>query len=164
MSPATEHHPTDPGKGQPPKRTRPVTSVLPPLEPVTCRDLRDIARHDVEPGHVASKLRGMLGLPPEEPAPDELAASSRHHLPPVVHGLDCGAWIAWSCASLVVILPPRADSGMSFTPVLESGSSSRSGIGPCSRRTMAHVKPTISPHLAPVTRACRPELDHHHGH
>lgn len=57
---------------------------------------------DVEPDDVAERLRGMLGLTPEQPAPGEAAASYRRTLPPLVQSLDAGGWIAWCLAGLVV--------------------------------------------------------------
>ena len=61
-----------------------------------------IELRDVEPDDVAEKLRGMLGLAPEQPAPGEAAASYRRTLPPLVQSLDAGGWIAWCLAGLVV--------------------------------------------------------------
>lgn len=51
---------------------------------------------------MAEKLRGMLGLPPEQPAPGEAAASYRRPLPPLVRSLDAGGWIGWCLAGLLV--------------------------------------------------------------
>ena len=59
-------------------------------------------RRDVEPHDVAEKLRGMLGLLPCEPSPGEQAASFRRALPPLVQGLDAGAWIAWCLVGLTL--------------------------------------------------------------
>jgi hypothetical protein len=61
-----------------------------------------IELRDVEPDDVAEKLRGMLGLAPEQPAPGEAAASYRRTLPPLVQSLDAGGWIAWCMAGLIV--------------------------------------------------------------
>ncbi len=56
----------------------------------------------MEPGEVAERLRGMLGLMPEQPADGEAAASLRRDLPPLVQGLDAGGWIAWCLVGLVL--------------------------------------------------------------
>lgn len=61
-----------------------------------------IELRDVEPDDVAERLRGMLGLAPEQPAPGEAAASYLRPLPPLVQSLDTGAWIAWCLAGLVI--------------------------------------------------------------
>lgn len=61
-----------------------------------------IELRDVEPDDVAERLRGMLGLAPEQPAPGEAAASYRRTLPPLVQSLDAGGWIAWCLVGLVV--------------------------------------------------------------
>jgi hypothetical protein len=62
----------------------------------------DVERRDVEPDDVAEKLRCMLGLSPHEPAPGEAAASYRRPLPPMVHALDTGGWIAWCLVGLTL--------------------------------------------------------------
>ncbi|MCA9705435.1 MAG: hypothetical protein KDK70_06295 [Myxococcales bacterium] len=46
----------------------------------------------------------MLGLPPDQPAPGELAATVRRFVPPLVRGLDAGAWIAWCLVGLAVFV------------------------------------------------------------
>lgn len=61
-----------------------------------------IELRNVEPDDVAEKLRGMLGLAPEQPAPGEAAASYQRPLPPLVRSLDAGGWIAWCLAGLVI--------------------------------------------------------------
>lgn len=63
---------------------------------------RRIERRDVEPYRVAERLRAMLGLLPAESVPDELAATFRRPLPPIVQGVDAGAWIAWCLAGLFI--------------------------------------------------------------
>lgn len=55
---------------------------------------------DVEPHDVAAKLRGMLGLDPQRPAPGEQAATFDRELPSLVPMLDAGGWIAWCIAGL----------------------------------------------------------------
>jgi hypothetical protein len=88
-----QHPPSRPAKHHTP--ARPLPLVLP-------RGDDAIERRDVEPADVSSKLRGMLGLLPEQPAWGEAAASLHRALPPVVHGLDAGAWIAWCMVGLVL--------------------------------------------------------------
>jgi hypothetical protein len=61
-----------------------------------------VERRYVELDDVAAKLRGMLGLSPEEPAWGEAAASVRRSMPAAVHGLDAGGWIAWCLVGLVL--------------------------------------------------------------
>ena len=62
----------------------------------------DVEHRDVEPHEIAAMLRAMLGLDPEDAAPGERAASFGRPLPPLVTGLDAGAWIAWCLVGLVM--------------------------------------------------------------
>jgi hypothetical protein len=61
-----------------------------------------IELRNVEPDDMAERLRCMLGLAPEQPAPGEAAASYQRPLPPLVRSLDTGGWIAWCLAGLVI--------------------------------------------------------------
>jgi hypothetical protein len=61
-----------------------------------------VAHRDVEPHDVAAKLRGMLGLDPDRPAPGEHAATFDRPLPPLLSKLAAGGWIAWCLAGLPV--------------------------------------------------------------
>lgn len=47
-------------------------------------------------------LRAGLGLPPDEPHPEEDVAALRRPLPDVVENLDPGAWLAWAQAGLLL--------------------------------------------------------------
>jgi hypothetical protein len=47
-------------------------------------------------------LRASLGLPPNEPHPEEDAATLGRALPDVVEDLDPGAWLAWAQAGLLL--------------------------------------------------------------
>jgi hypothetical protein len=85
---------------QPPSLRLPVRPI--PADPIVSVWPRGIERRDVEPADVATTLRGMLGLPPEQPAWGEAAASLRRSVPPLVHGLDAGGWIAWCLVGLVL--------------------------------------------------------------
>lgn len=58
--------------------------------------------HAVHPAVMAEKLRSALGLPPSAPTPGETAAAFGRPIPPVVHGLDVGGWIAWCMVGLLL--------------------------------------------------------------
>ena len=89
-----------PDTGQPrPSRRIIVLDGGPPTAP---NSDRAVEHRDVEPDNIAAKLRGLLGLAPDEPAPGERAASFGRPLPPLVTGLDAGAWIAWCLVGLVM--------------------------------------------------------------
>ncbi len=45
-------------------------------------------------------LRAVLGLAPDEPTAEEQVAELLEVVPTTLHGLDVGAWIAWSVAGL----------------------------------------------------------------
>lgn len=83
--------PTPTSKDTRPKRSR--RSVRP-------RHSQTVEQRDVEPADMASKLRGILGLPPEEPAPGEEAAIRSSPMPPLIRNVDAGGWIAWCLVGL----------------------------------------------------------------
>jgi len=60
-----------------------------------------LAERDVAPGDIARVLRAVLGLPPDQHAPGELAAFVQP-MPAVVHRVDAGGWIAWCMTGLAV--------------------------------------------------------------
>lgn len=107
----SEHHPppitpaksklAGPGTHHPaPTPTRPPFRAHSVPHPGLIPGGPSIELRDVEPDDVAEKLRGMLGLAPEQPAPGEAAASYRLALPPIVQALDTGGWIAWCLVGL----------------------------------------------------------------
>lgn len=109
----SEHHPspailartgpTDPREPHlTPEPTRPPFRAHSVPHPGLIPGGMSIELRDVEPDDVAERLRGMLGLAPEQPAPGEAAASYRRTLPPLVQSLDAGGWIAWCLVGLVV--------------------------------------------------------------
>ena len=80
----------------------PAPSHAPVMDPLAYPALHRTELRDVAPGDVARFLRAMLGLPPGQPAPGELAATVRRSMPAVVRGLDAGGWIAWCLAGMAV--------------------------------------------------------------
>ncbi len=81
----------------------PTTDGSEDEHPTSRRPSRNgIELRDVEPGEVAEQLRGMLGLPPEQPAQGEAAAWLRRPMPAVVRELDAEGWIAWCLVGLVI--------------------------------------------------------------
>jgi len=95
--------PTDPREPHlAPEPTRPPFRAHSVPHPGLIPGGMNIELRDVEPDDVAEKLRGMLGLAPEQPAPGEAAASYRRTLPRLVQSLDAGGWIAWCLTGLVV--------------------------------------------------------------
>ncbi len=89
------------GRARPPQRPRSATPDD-ASRPVGKQASRELERRDVEPSEVAERLRGMLGLMPEQLADGEAAASLRRDLPTLVQGLDAGGWIAWCLVGLVI--------------------------------------------------------------
>ena len=57
---------------------------------------------DASPTEMATILRAVVGLSPDEPMPGEWAASLGRSLPAVVRGVDIEGWIAWCLVGLVV--------------------------------------------------------------
>ena len=55
---------------------------------------------DAAPGEIATVVRAVMGMYPDEPAPRDVMASISRPLPPRVHGLDAGAWISWCLEGL----------------------------------------------------------------
>ena len=79
---------------------RPTILTDQPLWAAPSESPCSIEHRDVDPDVVAATLRRLLGLPPDEPAPGELAARFGEPVPPRVTELDAGAWIAWCMAGL----------------------------------------------------------------
>jgi hypothetical protein len=59
-------------------------------------------RLDIPCTELLGSLRASLGLPPDEPHPDEDAGTVDRSLPDVLDGLDPGAWLAWAKAGLLL--------------------------------------------------------------
>jgi hypothetical protein len=77
------------------------STVLPHAERST-RSTTIGERRDTSPAEIATILRAVVGLPPDEAMPGELAASLGRSLPAAVHAVDVEGWIAWCLVGLLV--------------------------------------------------------------
>ncbi|MCA9712161.1 MAG: hypothetical protein KDK70_40365 [Myxococcales bacterium] len=66
-----------------------------------------VVRRDIEPEDMARVLRAVLGLPPDDMAPGEAAATVGRSLPSLVRGVDAGGWVAWCLVGLGVFAEPH---------------------------------------------------------
>ena len=72
----------------------------PPEPPTPQPDRQRVELRDAAPSEIATVLRALMGLTPDEPAPGEVTASLPEPLPPRVQRLDAGAWISWCLVGL----------------------------------------------------------------